>query len=75
MNPPPAPVRDLSAAEGYGKGAPCLATATLGHKLRVTYHKVRLYTFTNDTGHSVTGNGVAGFHVAKVTKACTAAAG
>ena len=54
-------------------GAPCLATAKLGTKLQVTYHKLRLYTFINDTGHSVTGNGVAGFHVAKVTAACTAA--
>ena len=54
-------------------GAPCLATAMLGTKLQVTYHKLRLYTFINDTGHSVTGNGVAGFHVAKVTTACTAA--
>jgi len=52
-------------------GAPCLATAKLGTKLQVTYHKLRLYMFVNDTGHSVTGNGVAGFHVAKVTAACT----
>ncbi len=54
-------------------GAPCLATAKLGTKLQVTYHKLRLYTFTGDSGHSVNGNGVAGFHVAKVTAACTAA--
>jgi predicted lipoprotein with Yx(FWY)xxD motif len=54
-------------------GAPCLGTAKLGTQLQVTYHKLRLYTFVNDTGHSVTGNGVAGFHVAKVTAACTAA--
>ena len=54
-------------------GAPCLATAKLGTKLQVTYHKLRLYTFVDDTGHSVTGNGVAGFHVAKVTTACTTA--
>jgi predicted lipoprotein with Yx(FWY)xxD motif len=52
-------------------GAPCLATAPHGTRLQVTYHKLRLYTFINDTGHSVTGNGVAGFHVAKVTMACT----
>jgi hypothetical protein len=36
----------------------------------VTYHGQRLYTFTGDTGHSVNGNGVAGFVVAKVTTAC-----
>jgi len=52
-------------------GAPCLGTAKLGTQLQVTYHGLRLYMFVNDTGHSVTGNGVAGFHVAKVTKACT----
>ena len=54
-------------------GAPCLATAKLGTKLQVTYHKLRLYTFVNDIGHSVTGNGVAGFHVAKVITSCAAA--
>jgi predicted lipoprotein with Yx(FWY)xxD motif len=54
-------------------GAPCLGTAPHGTRLQVTYHGLRLYTFINDTGHSVTGNGVAGFHVAKVTAACTAA--
>ena len=52
-------------------GAPCLGTAKHGTQLQVTYHKLRLYMFVNDTGHSVTGNGVAGFHVAKVTAACT----
>jgi len=52
------------------KGAPCLATAKLGHRLQVTYHKQRLYTFTGDSGHSVNGNGVAGFVAAKVTKKC-----
>jgi len=35
-------------------------------RLQVTYHKMRLYTFINDSGTSVTGNGVAGFKVAKV---------
>jgi hypothetical protein len=34
---------------------------------------MRLYTFTGDSGHSVNGNGVAGFHVAKVVT-CTATA-
>jgi predicted lipoprotein with Yx(FWY)xxD motif len=52
------------------KGASCLATARLGTKLQVTYHGQRLYTFTGDSGHSVNGNGVAGFVAAKVTKAC-----
>jgi len=52
------------------KGASCLATAKLGTKLQVTYHGQRLYTFTGDSGHSVNGNGVAGFVVAKVTTKC-----
>jgi predicted lipoprotein with Yx(FWY)xxD motif len=51
-------------------GAPCLGTAPHGTRLQVTYHKLRLYEFINDTGHSVTGNGVAGFHVAKVVTGC-----
>jgi predicted lipoprotein with Yx(FWY)xxD motif len=51
-------------------GASCLATAKLGTHLQVTYHGQRLYTFTGDSGHSVNGNGVAGFVAAKVTKAC-----
>jgi predicted lipoprotein with Yx(FWY)xxD motif len=33
---------------------------------QVTYRRRRLYTFVNDSGTSVTGNGVAGFVVAKV---------
>src|SRR5215469_10597777 len=53
------------------KGAPCLATAKLGTKLQVTYHGQRLYKFTGDSGHSVNGNGLAGFVAAKVTKRCT----
>ena len=52
------------------KGAPCLATVRLGTKRQVTYHGQRLYTFTGDSGHSVNGNGVAGFVAAKVTKKC-----
>lgn len=60
----------MPAGATVPKGAPCLATAKLGTKLQVTYHKQRLYTFTGDSGHSVNGNGVAGFHVAKVVT-CT----
>ncbi len=51
-------------------GAKCLATAALGTRLQVTYHGLRLYSFTGDSGTSVNGNGVAGFKVAKVTTAC-----
>jgi predicted lipoprotein with Yx(FWY)xxD motif len=52
------------------KGASCLATAKLGSSLQVTYHGQRLYTFIEDSGHSVTGNHLQGFVVAKVTTAC-----
>jgi predicted lipoprotein with Yx(FWY)xxD motif len=51
-------------------GASCLATVKLGKNLQVTYNGQALYTFTGDTGHSVNGNGVGGFVVAKVTTTC-----
>ena len=38
-----------------------------GGRLQVTYHKQRLYTFVDDSGKSVNGNGVGGFVVAKYT--------
>jgi predicted lipoprotein with Yx(FWY)xxD motif len=60
----------MPAGKTIPKGASCLATAKLGTSLQVTYHGQRLYTFTGDSGHSVNGNGVAGFVVAKMTKAC-----
>jgi predicted lipoprotein with Yx(FWY)xxD motif len=60
----------MPAGKTMPTGASCLATTKLGSKLQVTYHGQRLYTFTGDTGHSVNGNGVAGFVVAKVTTAC-----
>lgn len=60
----------MPAGTTMPKGASCLATVKLGKKLQVTYHGQRLYTFTGDSGHSVNGNGVAGFVAAKVTKAC-----
>jgi predicted lipoprotein with Yx(FWY)xxD motif len=60
----------MPAGKTIPKGASCLATAKLGIKLQITYHAQRLYTFTGDSGHSVNGNGVAGFVVAKVTTAC-----
>lgn len=52
------------------RGVACLGTARFGrhHRLQVTYHGKRLYTFTGDSGHSVNGNGLAGFKVAKVTR-------
>jgi predicted lipoprotein with Yx(FWY)xxD motif len=52
------------------KGASCLATAKFGHRLQVTYNRHRLYTFIDDSGTSVTGNGLEGFAVAKIVKKC-----
>jgi predicted lipoprotein with Yx(FWY)xxD motif len=64
------PPLTMPAGATVPKGAPCLGTARLGSNHQVTYHKMRLYTFVNDTGHSVNGNGVAGFHAAKLVKGC-----
>jgi hypothetical protein len=36
----------------------------------VTYRGRRLYTFVSDTGGSITGNGVAGFKVARLAAHC-----
>jgi|HubBroStandDraft_1064217.scaffolds.fasta_scaffold415041_2 predicted lipoprotein with Yx(FWY)xxD motif len=52
------------------KGANCLSTKKVGSKLQVTYRGKRLYTFSGDSGHSVNGNGVSGFKVAKVRASC-----
>ncbi len=52
-------------------GAKCLTTVKFGTtRLQVEYMKQRLYTFIGDSGTSVTGNGLAGFKVAKVSKTC-----
>jgi predicted lipoprotein with Yx(FWY)xxD motif len=57
----------MPAGKTIPRGASCLGTAKFGrHRLQVTYHGKRLYTFVGDTGHSVNGNGVQGFKVAKV---------
>jgi predicted lipoprotein with Yx(FWY)xxD motif len=49
------------------KGIAGLRTVRLASgRSQVTYRHRRLYTFVNDSGTSVNGNGVAGFKVAKV---------
>jgi predicted lipoprotein with Yx(FWY)xxD motif len=62
----------MPAGKTVPKGAHCLGTAKFGshHRLQVTYRKHRLYTFADDSGTSVTGNGVSGFKVAKVLSSC-----
>jgi predicted lipoprotein with Yx(FWY)xxD motif len=47
------------------KGFTGLGTIKLGKHLQVTYKKHRLYTFTGDSGSSVSGNGINGFTVIK----------
>jgi hypothetical protein len=52
-------------------GANCLGTAKFGRSgLQVTYRGHRLYLYEHDSGHSVNGNGVGGFKVAKVAAHC-----
>ncbi len=47
-------------------GVAGLGTTPFGSgQLQVTFDSMPLYTFQNDTGHSVTGNGVAGFMVVR----------
>ena len=48
-------------------GTTCLSTKALGSLRQVTYRGHLLYTFTGDSGSSASGNGLAGFVVAKVT--------
>ncbi|HUB41838.1 MAG TPA: hypothetical protein VMA72_23585 [Streptosporangiaceae bacterium] len=62
----------MPAGKTMPKGAKCLGTSRFGshHRLQVTYRKHRLYTFADDSGTSVTGNGAGGFKVAKVLRSC-----
>jgi len=48
-------------------GTTCLTTVKAGSRLQVAYRGHRLFTFVNDSGSSVNGNGVAGFLAAKVS--------
>ena len=57
----------LPVGKTIPKGIKGLRAALLpSGRRQVTYRHRRLYTFVNDSGTSVTGNGVAGFVVAKV---------
>jgi predicted lipoprotein with Yx(FWY)xxD motif len=58
----------MPAGKTVPKGASCLHTVKFGRRLQVTYDKHRLYTFAQDSRGTVTGNGVAGFKVAKVVR-------
>jgi hypothetical protein len=62
----------MPAGKTVAKGAPCLGTKAFGthHRLQVTYHKHRLYTFSGDSGISVNGNGVGGFKVMRLVRGC-----
>ncbi len=48
-------------------GTHCLGTMKAGHRRQVTYRGKRLYLFASDTGHSVRGNNMGGFRVAKIS--------
>jgi predicted lipoprotein with Yx(FWY)xxD motif len=53
------------------EGTKCLGTAKFGKLSQVTYRGHKLYTFVDDSGSSVNGNGEGGFVAAKIsTKAC-----
>jgi predicted lipoprotein with Yx(FWY)xxD motif len=57
----------LPVGKTIPKGIKGLRAALLpSGRRQVTYRHRRLYTFVNDSGTSVTGNGVAGFLVAKL---------
>jgi predicted lipoprotein with Yx(FWY)xxD motif len=64
------PALNMPTGKTIPLGASCLATVTVGSNLQVTYNGQKLYTFTGDSGHMVTGNGLGGFVVAKMVKAC-----
>lgn len=52
-------------------GVKCLGTAKFAKLRQITYRGHRLYKFEDDSGTAVTGNGLEGFVVAKVTaRAC-----
>lgn len=53
-----------------GKGVECLATVSTSAGFQVTYHNQALYTFVDDSGTSLNGNGVGGFVAAKISKKC-----
>lgn len=57
-------------------GSSCLGTAKVGKtgRLQVTYGGKRVYLFADDHGHSVTGNNVGGFKVAKAVHCQSASA-
>jgi predicted lipoprotein with Yx(FWY)xxD motif len=47
-------------------GVTCLGTVKVGKRRQITYRGHALYTFIEDSGTGVTGNGLSGFVVAKV---------
>lgn len=62
----------LPKGKTRARGSSCLGTAKFGshHRRQVTYHGKRLYTFVDDSGHSVRGNDVQGFKAARKVR-CT----
>ena len=62
----------LPKGKTRARGTLCLGTAKFGshHRRQVTYHGKRLYTFVDDSGHSVRGNDFQGFKAARKVR-CT----
>ena len=48
-------------------GVSCLGTAKLGKRTQITYRGHRLFRYYLDSGASVNGNNLGGFHVMKLT--------
>ncbi|HLN16115.1 MAG TPA: hypothetical protein VK277_05090 [Acidimicrobiales bacterium] len=57
------PAGDTTPKGGKGVVGTLGTMPAPGGGLQVTYNGLPLYTFVNDSGHSVNGNNVAGFHV------------
>jgi predicted lipoprotein with Yx(FWY)xxD motif len=53
-------------SKGTPTGVTCLGTVKVGKRMQITYRGHALYTFVEDSGTSVNGNGLSGFVVAKV---------
>ena len=66
------PAYNIPAGDTTPGGAKCLTLAAPNAKGRqqIEYQGQRLYTFVDDSGTSLNGNGVGGFMAAKVSTTC-----
>jgi hypothetical protein len=62
------PALELSkGSKATPTGVSCLGTAKLGKRTQITYRGHRLFRYYLDSGASVNGNNLGGFHVMKLT--------